>query len=257
MTSVSLDHNLARPTISAIVCAYNEEQTLSSVLDALIATPWVDEIVVFDDGSHDSTPDLVRRYAARSGKINGVCLDRNQGKAYAMTEAAVRARGEMLLFVDADLHNWQDAFAWQIVQPLLADEADLVIGYPVRAEGDPDRFTPWLHWISGQRALWRNDLLPLLDTLRESRYGVETLINLYYRRHHKRIALIPLHGLIHPAKLEKERPLKAIRSYASEGYQIAQAVTQYSPLTLAAYGLKPPLVDDTLTRLDVRQISKA
>ena len=240
-----------RPTCTAIVCAYNEARTIGSVIKALLTSPSVDEIIVVDDGSRDATPAIVQQYA-RFDKVNAICFERNRGKGYAMAEATVRAQGNVLLYVDADLVNWKECYAAQVLQPLLSDETAMVIGYPVRDRDDPDRLTPWLHWLSGQRAVWRRDLLPLLETLRESRYGVETLINLYYRRKHRRITLLPLHGLIHPAKLEKEKLPGAVRAYAREGYQIAQAVAGHYPLVMAAYGVKPPLMQDTLARVEVR-----
>ena len=240
-----------RPACTAIVCAYNEATTLGKVLDALLPSARIDELIVLDDGSRDATPDIVQQYA-RFDKVNGICFGRNRGKGYAMAEAAVRARGDVLLYVDADLLNWSEAYAVQVLQPLLSNEAEMVIGYPRRDRADPDRLTPWLHWLSGQRAVWRHDLLPLVDTLRESRYGVETLINLYYRRRCKRITLLPLHGLIHPAKLEKEPLPRAVQAYAREGYQIAQAVAGHYPLAMAAYGVKPPMTQDTLTHVEVR-----
>jgi len=242
----------ARPTCTAIVCAYNEEKTIGGVIDALRQTPFIDEIIVVDDGSADATPDIIRQ-VAQTGEVIGLCFEQNRGKAYAMAEAAALAHSDSLLYVDADLHNWSADFAAQILSPLWAREADMVIGYPVRDDWatDPDRYTPFLHWLSGQRAVWRADLLPLLDILRTSRFGVETLINLHYRQRKQRSMCLPLKGLFHPVKGDKEQPLKALWSYAREGYEIAQAVARHYPVALAAYGLNPGYVEQVL-RFDAR-----
>lgn len=242
----------SRPTCTAIVCAYNEEKTIGGVIEALRLTPFIDEIIVVDDGSADATPDIVRQ-AAQTGRVIGLCFEQNRGKAYAMAEAAGLAHSDSLLYVDADLHNWSADFAGQILSPLWARDAEMVIGYPVRDDlaNDPDRHTPFLHWLSGQRAVWRADLLPVLDVLRTSRFGVETLINLHYRQRRQRIMCLPLHGLFHPVKGDKEQPLKAMWSYAREGFEIAQAVARHYPIALAAYGLKPDYVDRVL-RFDAR-----
>ncbi len=241
-----------RPTCTAIVCAYNEEKTIGAVIEALLTSPLIDEIIVIDDGSTDATPDIIRQYAQRE-RVGGLCFEQNHGKSCAMATGAEMAHGDSLLFVDADLYNWSADYTAQLLQPLYAREADMVIGYALRdhVKRDPDRYTPFLHWLAGQRAVWRADFLPLLDTLRSSRFGVETLINLQYRQRQQRIACLPLHGLFHPAKAEKHQPLQAVQAYAREGYEIAQAVAQQYPLALAAYGFNPTYVD-RMMRFDVR-----
>jgi glycosyltransferase involved in cell wall biosynthesis len=219
-----------RLTCTAIVCAYNEEKSLQGVLEALMTTEFVDEIMAVDDGS---------RAGWNGGRvIRGIYFSPNRGKGHAMAEAAARARGDILLYVDADLLNWNAGYAAQLLEPLLTKEAAMTIGYPVREDDDPDRRFPFLHWIAGQRAVWREDLRPFLDVIRGSRFGVETLINLYYRARGKHVELVPMHGLIHPVKGEKEKPLKAAGLYWREGQEIGLAVTRYYPLLLRAYGLK-------------------
>ena len=186
-------------TCTAIVCAYNEEKTLAGVLYALIDSPQIDKIVVVDDGSSDGTPGILRSFEGRDDVLP-IRLSENKGKGYAMAEGISIARGELLLFVDGDLLNLTSHFIEQVLHPIHNGEADMVIGYPVRGEGWAWRINP-LRPLSGERALFRTDILPLLDAIRESRFGVETLINLHYCKEGKRIRHVPLQGLIHPIKL--------------------------------------------------------
>ncbi len=51
----------AQPTCTAIVCAYNEEKYLAGVLDGLLNTPAIQEIIVVDDGSQDCTAEIMRQ----------------------------------------------------------------------------------------------------------------------------------------------------------------------------------------------------
>jgi hypothetical protein len=242
-----------RLTCTAIVCAYNEEKSLQGVLEALMTTEFVDEIMAVDDGSRDSSRAIIEaRVGAgwRGGRvIRGIYFSPNRGKGHAMAEAAARARGDILLYVDADLLNWNAGYAAQLLEPLLTKEAAMTIGYPVREDDDPDRRFPFLHWIAGQRAVWREDLRPFLDVIRGSRFGVETLINLYYRARGKHVELVPMHGLIHPVKGEKEKPLKAAGLYWREGQEIGLATTHVvrARETLAVRTWQPNL----LARLDV------
>ncbi|KPL79578.1 hypothetical protein ADN00_02545 [Ornatilinea apprima] len=220
ITTLSSD---VRPTCAAIVCAYNEEKTLANLLDNLLASPYLDEIIVVNDGSTDQTAAILDHYAWKT-EIQAVHLPGNHGKGYALAEGISRARSEALLFIDADLQNWHCGYELDLLRPLLQDQADMVIGYPI--EGS-DLFEPvdplgLLHWISGERAVWRRDALPLVELIRDSRFGVETHINLHYRQSRQRVQFVRLNNLKHPIKLQKSSLLPALRGYAQEGAEILQ-----------------------------------
>jgi len=209
------------PTCAAIVCAYNEEKTLANLLDNLLGSPYLDEIIVINDGSSDQTASILEHYAWKT-EIQAVNLPQNQGKGYAMAEGITRAHSEALLFIDADLQNWHCGYELDLLRPLLQDQADMVIGYPI--EGT-DLFEPidplgLMHWISGQRAIWRRDALLLVELIRASRFGVETHINIFYQREQKRVQFVRLNDLKHPIKLQKSNPITAIKEYAREGSEI-------------------------------------
>jgi hypothetical protein len=112
----------------------------------------------------------------------------------------------------------------------------MVIGYPSREQGIKEVVDP-LHPLSGERALFREDILPLVSPIRSSCYGVETLINLHYRKEGKRVRYVCLAGLVHPIKLEKSGPAEALGMYTREASQIAWAVVRHYPLAMAAFGL--------------------
>lgn len=225
-------------TCTAIVCAYNEEKALAGVLQALIDSPYLDEIVVVDDGSTDGTPDILRRFAGQDNVLP-VFLPENRGKGHAMAEGISLARGELLLFMDADLLNLTPPVIEQLLLPMLNGEVDMVIGYPVRTESWIWRRSP-LHPLSGLRALFCADILSLLDVIRVSGFGVETMINLHYRRDGKRMRYVPLKGLNHPLKVEKTSPSEAVRLYAKAALQIAMAILQNRSLVISALGTHRP-----------------
>ncbi len=226
---------MKRKTCTAIVCAYNEEKTLAGVLHALIDSRQVDEIVVVNDGSSDETVSIVHGFGSRDD-VCPISLPENRGKGYAMAEGILNARGELLLFVDADLLNLDRHFIAQTLAPMLSGEADMVIGFPIREQRRSKAINPFRP-LSGERAMFREDILPLVDLIRESRFGVETLINLHYGKEEKRVCYVPLRGLIHPIKLEKSGPTEALWLYAREASQIARAVAHHHPLVVAALGL--------------------
>jgi len=88
-----------RPFISIIVPAYNAREHLNRCLDALLASSYTScEIIVVDDGSTDNTSEL-----ARAKGVTVVECTRQAGPGAARNEGALRAKGEILLFVDADV----------------------------------------------------------------------------------------------------------------------------------------------------------
>ncbi|MGI8438871.1 MAG: glycosyltransferase family 2 protein [Thermoleophilaceae bacterium] len=89
----------AAPTVSAVVLAFNREQTLGLVLDRLEALP-VDEVIVVDNGSADGTAAVAR---SRGGRVRAIEAGRNLGIA-GRNLGAREARGELLLMLDDDSH---------------------------------------------------------------------------------------------------------------------------------------------------------
>jgi glycosyltransferase involved in cell wall biosynthesis len=226
----------AQPTCSAIVCAYNEETHLAAVLDGLLGAPFIQEIIVVDDGSQDCTAEIMQAYC-RFDRIRPIFLAANQGKGNAMAEGTEAARGDILLFVDADLVNWDANYAAKVLAPILTGQADMVIGYPQR-EKDPWDAADVLHvqrWLSGERAVWRTDLLSILPKLRPSRFGVETLINMHYRTRHQPIRFVRLEGLLHVIKFEKSSRAEAWDEYVKEVRQILRTYARHPVLTLMTY----------------------
>lgn len=206
--------------ITAIVCAYNEENTINGVMETLINAPLINEVIAVDDGSKDKTAEILSGYQPLE-HVHILSLPKNRGKGYAMATAALQASGEILLFIDADLKNLTSNHISLLLTPFLNREAAMVIGFPIRGESisAAERLDPYRP-LSGQRVVFKEDILPLINPIRYSGYGVETIINLHYREQGKRVKSIFLPNLIHPIKVEKTGLKRAIGEYFLEGKQI-------------------------------------
>ena len=96
------------PSISCILPAFNEGETLPSLLTALSDElrqhfeRW--EIIVVNDGSSDDTEIRVAPWL-RGRNVRYVSLSRNFGKEAALTAGLDRARGDLVLLMDADLQH--------------------------------------------------------------------------------------------------------------------------------------------------------
>jgi len=97
------------PEISLVVPVFNEEATLEEVYRRATATleelgrPY--ELIVVDDGSRDGTWAIVERLAAEDARVRAVRFKRNFGQHPAMHAGLVRARGGVVVTMDADLQN--------------------------------------------------------------------------------------------------------------------------------------------------------
>jgi dolichol-phosphate mannosyltransferase len=102
------DHSAAI-AVSIVIPAYNEVESLDPLLtelrDALANVPGTHEIVLVDDGSSDGTGERIRAEAARDPRIRPVLLERNAGQSAALAAGLSRARGNVIVTLDADLQN--------------------------------------------------------------------------------------------------------------------------------------------------------
>ncbi|MGB6544917.1 MAG: dolichyl-phosphate beta-glucosyltransferase [Candidatus Acidiferrales bacterium] len=93
--------------LSVIIPAYNEEKrlppTLARIEDYLSARPYSAEILVVDDGSHDTTAQIVQNWQTRAVRLRLVSNGRNRGKGYSVRHGMLEATGDVALFTDADL----------------------------------------------------------------------------------------------------------------------------------------------------------
>jgi len=84
---------------SLIIPAYNAEATIAACIESALRQSISKEdyeVIVVDDGSLDKTPKIAKNYAVK------LIMQKNQGPAVARNRAAQEARGDILVFVDAD-----------------------------------------------------------------------------------------------------------------------------------------------------------
>jgi len=97
------------PLLSAVVPAYNEVESLPSLLaelrTALDATQRSWELVLVDDGSTDGTAALLLSEAASDPRLVIVRFEKNAGQSAALAAGLARARGDVVVTLDADLQN--------------------------------------------------------------------------------------------------------------------------------------------------------
>jgi dolichyl-phosphate beta-glucosyltransferase len=102
------------------------------------AQNWDAEVIVVNDGSRDNTADIVRAFAANDPALRLVENPGNRGKGYSVRNGMLNARGQIVLFSDADLSSPIEE-APKLFQALEAG-ADIAIGSRwLRAETQTQR----------------------------------------------------------------------------------------------------------------------
>lgn len=206
--------------ITAIICAYNEEKTIKEVVTT-VCDYFFDEIIVVNDGSTDRTAAILAELSGLP-RLKCITLPENKGKGYAMATGVENSTGDIIVFIDADLSNLKKEHFAQLISPIFENEADMVLGQATETLINY-KINPFKSF-TGERALLKKDILPILKDMKTSKFGVETLINLYYQSHEKRIKYVMLVDLKHPTKFQKTSLNQAVSEFIKEGHQIALTV---------------------------------
>ncbi len=95
------------PKYSIVIPAFNESgripATLESILACIRSRGWQAEVIVVNDGSTDSTAQVVREIARRAPEVRLVENPANHGKGYSVRNGMMQAQGEVVMFTDSDL----------------------------------------------------------------------------------------------------------------------------------------------------------
>jgi len=121
--------------ISIVVPAYNEERRIVPFLEEM--TEFVKngkyEVLLVNDGSGDRTLDLLNSASRKSGKFRVISYEKNMGKGYAVRQGVTKARGDYVIFIDADGSIRPDEI--RKMEPFLK-KYDIVVGTRASAKSD-------------------------------------------------------------------------------------------------------------------------
>ena len=121
-----------RPRVSVVVPGLNEAASLPELAERVHASlggkiPY--ELIFVDDGSTDNTWKVVRRLHLHNPAVRGVRLRANFGKAMALSAGFARARGKIVVMMDADLQDDPSDLPTFLAQ--IHGDLDMIVGWKV------------------------------------------------------------------------------------------------------------------------------
>ena len=126
----------APPAVSVLIPARNEASIIGATLEALLAQQYPNlEILVLDDRSDDGTADVVAAVARQHSQVRLLCGCELPpgwtGKNWACSQLGAAARGDLLVFTDADV-RWQPGALCSLVAAADTLDADLLTIWPTQ-----------------------------------------------------------------------------------------------------------------------------
>lgn len=139
---------MAPPLLSIIIPCMNEEKTIDAVIGKAVSTlkqEGLDGEIIVADNSTDSSREIAKKMGAK------IVIPQKNGYGSACLEGFRHARGTYLILADAD-DTYDLSEMPKFLKPLLAKEADFVIGSRLKGEIKKNSM-PWLHRYIGNPLL--------------------------------------------------------------------------------------------------------
>lgn len=225
--------------ISVIIPAYNERATIAEVVRRVQATDFgvsnTKEVIIVDDGSTDGTRDILSGLAGHD--INVMFHEHNSGKGGALRTGIKAARGDVIVFQDADFELDPSEYATTI--PRFADPHVNVV-YGSRFLNGKSKSVSWRSYIvntclnilfnilyatelsdleTGHKAFRADTIKSLI--LKSSRFDIEVEVTAKLVRAGETIHEVPVRYEPRTASQGKKM------SYVTEGWRAGRAILKY------------------------------
>lgn len=118
--------------ISVVVPLYNEEESIPELFAwikrVMNAHQYSFEVIFVNDGSTDSSWDKIVELSKENDTVHGIRFRRNYGKSAALYQGFKKAKGDVVITMDADLQDSPDEIP-ELYRMIMEEKYDLVSGY--------------------------------------------------------------------------------------------------------------------------------
>ncbi len=216
-------------SMSCVVCAYNEADSLSDILRAVDGHPLFSEVIVVDDGSTDNTADIARTFP----DVRLISYAKNCGKTHALSLGITAASGDFLMLIDADLKGLKASNIFALAEPVLAGRA--MVSISLRANSLGLYRALGLDFVSGERVLPAALIKPHVPHMqRLPRWGAEAFMNGLITQAGLPIAVVEWSDVFNIRKAEK---IGAWRGALAELSMTADVFRVLTPVTVVQQNL--------------------
>jgi len=203
---------------AVIIPAYNEEQTIGKVIEAVKQVPFIAETIVVSDGSTDNTAEIARVLGAKV-----ITLEQNLGKGGAMMVGVNNTDADVVLFLDADLIGLQPLHVVDLLLPVLEGRAEMTVGIFDHGRLATDLAQFIAPYLSGQRAV-KSQLFRQISNLELTRYGVEVALTRFAKTAGISVVEVELRDMTHVMKEEKMGVVRGFMARLRMYWDIARCV---------------------------------
>ena len=205
-----------KKTISAIIPIFNEEKTVKKIVEVFLnSSDLIDEVICINDGSIDGSLEILKGFGDKIKLIN---LEKNKGKGYALSKGVKKASSELVIFFDADFPNLSEEHIKTLIEPVFIKDYKAILGVPIRNRLNLS--LPTRIFLTGERVYPKKLLLPHLEEMKKTKFGVEIFLNRLVDE--KRTKIVYLKGLIFPYKHDKRELSQALKESIVEAVEIAE-----------------------------------
>ena len=118
--------------ISVVIPLYNEEESIAELVDwinkVMTENNFSHEIVIIDDGSNDSSWQVINKLTKNNSSVKGIKFRRNYGKSAALYSGFEVAKGNVVITMDADLQDSPDEIP-SLYKMIIDEGYDMVSGW--------------------------------------------------------------------------------------------------------------------------------
>ncbi|MEI9959395.1 MAG: glycosyltransferase family 2 protein [Ferruginibacter sp.] len=118
--------------LSIVIPLFNEDESLPELCawieKVMLANNYSYEVILIDDGSTDTSWEVIEKLRSVNNNLKGIKFQRNYGKSAALNEGFKAAQGDVIITMDADMQDSPDEIP-ELRRMILEDGFDIVSGW--------------------------------------------------------------------------------------------------------------------------------